>query len=992
MNFSKLTAFCCLLAFSLSLTAQQTFPRNGVADQRDGVYAFTNAVIYKTYNQKLESATLVIREGKVVNCGVGVPVPADAVVIDCQGKMIYPGFIDIYAHYGIPEAEKPKRQGGRRGYPQALTDKTGAYAWNKALKPEMRAAELFAPDLKTAKELRKYGFTAAAVHQQDGISRGSSVLVLTGDERPHEMIIKENAAHHLSFRKGTSTQNYPSSLMGAMALLRQTYYDADWYARAGNSEEKNLSLEAWNDLQELPQIFAVSDWQETLRADKIGDRFGKQYIIKSNGDDYKRVREMKGTGATFILPLDFPKAYDVENPYNAAAVDLADMKHWELAPHNPRLLHEAGIDFAFTMQGLKKKEMFWKNLRKAVASGLSAEIALRGLTATPARLLRAEKMLGSLEAGRYADFVISDGDIFAEEGEILHTWVKGKPYVIKDLQEADLDGRYELSVEGMKILPLEVKDDKMHIVYSDSNRVKVNYTLKQDLISLSFSPDGRADKLFLSGTLGKTWSGRGQDGTGQWFNWTARRTGDAEASAEKDRPDKPEEQLADISIPYPFMAFGWTEKPKTERVLFKNATVWTNESEGILTETDVLIENGKIARIGKDIGNGGAITVDATGKHLTCGVVDEHSHIAISRGVNEGTQASSAEVSIQDVVNSEDINIYRQLSGGVTTSQLLHGSANPIGGQSAIIKLRWGSTPDEMLFKDAAKFIKFALGENVKQSNWGDSYRERFPQTRMGVEQVFEDYFTRAAEYKKLKASGKPFRKDADLEAIVEILDSERFISCHSYRQSEINMLMQVAERHGFTVNTFTHILEGYKVADKMREHGAAGSTFSDWWAYKYEVIDAIPYNGALMHEEGVLTAFNSDDAEMARRLNQEAAKAVKYGGVSEEEAWKFVTLNPAKMLHIDDKVGSIKVGKDADVVLWSENPLSVYAKAEMTFVDGIKYFDRNSEAEKRAAVKKEKARLVQKMLEEKKKGGKTQPVKYKEQHLYHCDHVHDEG
>jgi len=342
------------------------------------------------------------------------------------------------------------------------------------------------------------------------------------------------------------------------------------------------------------------------------------------------------------------------------------------------------------------------------------------------------------------------------------------------------------------------------------------------------------------------------------------------------------------------------------------------------------------------------------------------------------------------VVNSEDINIYRQLSGGVTTSQLLHGSCNPIGGQSAIIKLRWGFAPEQMKFENTDGFIKFALGENVKKSR--NTRNNRFPDSRMGVEQVYVDAFTRAKEYEaKKKSGGTSFRKDLDMEAVVEVLNAQRFITCHSYVQSEINMLMHVADAFGFKVNTFTHILEGYKVADKMKAHGAGGSTFSDWWAYKYEVIDAIPHNAALMAEQGIITAINSDDAEMARRLNQEAAKAVLYGDVAEEEAWKMVTLNPAKLLHIDDRVGSVKAGKDADIVLWSTNPLSVYAKAEITLIDGVKFFDRTEDLKLRQELAMERARLIQKMIAHKKGGGKTGPMRGGRKHLYHCDSAEDE-
>lgn len=422
--------------------------------------------------------------------------------------------------------------------------------------------------------------------------------------------------------------------------------------------------------------------------------------------------------------------------------------------------------------------------------------------------------------------------------------------------------------------------------------------------------------------------------------------------------------------------------------MFKNVTVWTNEKDGIIKNTDVLIKNGKIAKIGTNLSAGNATVIDGTNKHLTSGIIDEHSHIA-TESVNEAGHNSTAEVTIEDVLDAEDVDIYRNLAGGVTSIQILHGSANPIGGRSAIIKLKWGGEKaDNLVYQNSPKFIKFALGENVKQANWGDNAKTRFPQTRMGVEQVFTDYFQRAQEYDALKKSGKPYRKDLELETIAEILNKERFVSCHSYVQSEINMLMKVAEKFNFRINTFTHILEGYKVADKMVEHGVGGSTFSDWWAYKYEVNDAIPFNAPIMHNAGVLVAINSDDAEMSRRLNQEAAKSVKYGDISEEDAWKFVTLNPAKLLHIDDRVGSIKVGKDADVVLWSDNPLSIYAKAEKTIIEGKVYFDLERDAKLRETIKKEKNELTMLMLQAKNKGLKTKPIEKKEKELLHCDSI----
>ena len=463
------------------------------------------------------------------------------------------------------------------------------------------------------------------------------------------------------------------------------------------------------------------------------------------------------------------------------------------------------------------------------------------------------------------------------------------------------------------------------------------------------------------------------------------------------KADKKPKVIDFVPVTFPNKAYGNKSIPQSENMIIRNATVWTNEDEGILQNTDVAVSNGLIVAIGQNLeNNNGSKEIDGTNKHLTAGVIDEHSHIAAS-SINESGHNSSAEVTIADVINPNDISIYRTLSGGVTTIQILHGSANPIGGQSAIVKLKWGETAENMLMKDAAKFIKFALGENVKQSNWS-SY-SRFPQSRMGVEQVYVDFFQRAKEYgeqwdkynslsKRAKSKTPKPRYDIEMEVVWEILRGERHISCHSYVQSEINMLMKVAESFGIKINTFTHILEGYKVATKMAKHGAGGSSFSDWWAYKYEVIDAIPYNGPILTEAGVTVAYNSDNAEMIRRLNQEAAKAVKYGGLSEEEAWKYVTLNPAKLLRIDDKVGSIAIGKHADLVIWSHNPLSIYAVAEKTIIEGAVFYDYSKLDEKIEQNENEREIIITQLKEAKKGGAKTQPAPVIDKRYFECETI----
>jgi imidazolonepropionase-like amidohydrolase len=416
-----------------------------------------------------------------------------------------------------------------------------------------------------------------------------------------------------------------------------------------------------------------------------------------------------------------------------------------------------------------------------------------------------------------------------------------------------------------------------------------------------------------------------------------------------------------------------------ETLLIRNATVLT-VTKGTIQNGSVLVEDGKIAAVGKSLSApANATVVDASGKYLMPGIIDCHSHTAIEGGVNEGTVSDSSMVNIKDVINPEDINIYRALAGGLTVSNVLHGSANAIGGQTVVIKLRWGKNAQQMLFEGAKPGIKFALGENPKRQGEptqnflspGPAPERRYPGTRMGVEEVIRESFTEAKNYQanwkqydaEVAAGGHPIppRRDLRLEPLVEVLEGKRYVHAHCYRADEILMLIRVADDMGFKIRTFQHVLEGYKVAKEIAAHGAGASTFSDWWAFKMEAFDATPYNAAIMQKKGVLVSLNSDSDELQRHLNLEAAKTMRYGGLSESEALAMVTINPAKQLGVDDKVGSIEVGKSADMVLFDGPPLSGFSKPTKVWIDGHEYFDRGKDLEMRAEFARKKKALLEK-------------------------------
>ncbi|MBH10509.1 MAG: amidohydrolase [Candidatus Marinimicrobia bacterium] len=960
----------------------QINPVNGIHINKPRVWALTHGMIHTEPGDFIKDGTIIIREGKIDKVGRYIKVPLDAYEIDLEGAHVYAGFIDSWLKVKQDEKIISTNQ-----------------HWNSKIRADYKAIDDFKIKEKDLQALYSVGITAAHVVPEKGIIKGQSDLVILSK---NPISISESVAQIIEFKASRwSDREYPNSLLGTIALIRQTIIDCEWYENARIIANKfpaenepikyNSSLEALEKFRSnrLPMLFMTKDEHEAIRALNISDEFNLNPWILGSGFEYRRLNEIEKHKPFIILPLDFPAKPQVSDPFIALQYDTEQLKHWDLAPDNISKIQDKGLFFSFSTNRLKNKSHFRINLQRIIERGFSEDVALAALTTYPAEAMGVEKTLGKIQSGYMANLVIVDGNYFNPKSRVTSVWIEGNEYFVATKHSYSLKGKWNLSI-GKNKYDLEFTTpslDKDPLAYSyPPKKINANLLgtiqidnkkyLLQDLKifekKLSFTskgtPFGLEGSISFNAIITKDkFSGNANDGINLTIPFTAQRL-KATLSA---KPTK--ETRSDLKVHYPEGAYGILGKRTVPNaVLFSDATLWTCGPKGILEDWDILFVDGKIDKVAPDISvpRGSAMVINAEGKHITPGLIDCHSHSAAS-SINEGAQSVTAEVRIRDVLNADDINIYRQLGGGLTCANILHGSANTIGGQNAVIKLRWGLGPNELLFKKAPQGIKFALGENVKQANWKGT--DRYPQTRMGVEQVIRDAFRAAQDYDhkwdtyrknaKIQRVKIPPRRDLELEALSEILNGARLVHCHSYRQDEILMLTRIAEEFGFTIASFQHVLEGYKIADRIAEHGAGASTFSDWWQYKYEVIDAIPYNGTLMTRNGVNVSFNSDDAELARRLNTEAAKAIKYGGLSEEDALKLVTINPAKQLKIDQWIGSLDEGKDADIVIWDGPPLSIYSQVESTWIDGIRYWskDENKDLEKRDdQIRKD---LIQKIL-----------------------------
>lgn len=961
-------ASIALLLAAASAAAQER--PSGLREAAPGWHALTGARIVVRPGQVIERGTLIVRDGRVVAVGAQLPVPAGAREWKLDGATVLPGFIDLASPLGVPAALREPPAAAPDPFaepgPRVNPPPTGAPLAGRSLaarNPMLRAEQQVAaqlelrPDTQAAlAQARRLGFGAVLAAPSYGVLRGQGALLALRDESdPKALVLAAAPSQHLGWDAMPAGQA-PSSLMGAIALTRQALLDARWQAARPGERAPNATLDALAPLLAGRQLAVAQarDEQDLARwaALQRDEARLPRLLLQGNGFEYRQLARLREAGLPLLLPLNFPEPPLLSGDA-ARQLPLQQLQHWEAAPSNPAWLQQAGLRFAFTAAGVAPAQ-FWPRLRQTLRRGLPVDAALAALTTEPAALLGETQRLGTLEPGRLALLSVHSADPFTQEqAEPLFSMVGEQVHEHAAWRQPDARGRWqladgrELRVQGSRERPqARLGDTACQLQQLDA------------LWQLDCGDSLRGAATQQGGAL----FGQLALADGTQRPWSAQRlAGPAEASPEarpEPRPPLPEDR-------YPFGAYALSTPPATP-VLLQGATLWTQGPQGVLQGADLLLAGGRIAAVGRGLAAPeGVQRIDARGLHVTPGLIDAHSHIAISRGINEVSDAVTAEVRVADVLDATDINLYRQLAGGVTTANLLHGSANLIGGQSAVIKLRWGRPAAELLFREAPASIKFALGENPKQANFGSS--TRYPQTRLGIEQLLIDSFQQAADYaaqmNTQKNAQKDARRDLRLEALAELLDGRRQIHIHSYRADEMRLFVRLAKEWKLKVAAFQHGLEGYKLAADIASIGAGLSTFSDWWGFKAEAEDAVVGNAALASRAGVVTSLNSDDAELARRLNTEAAKAVRVGGgaggLSESEALALVTLNPARQLGVAHLVGSLEAGKQADVVLWSGPPLSASSRALSTWVDGRLLFDRRRDAELRERDALERERLL---------------------------------
>lgn len=960
-----------LLAFSTTILLAQSYAQPP-AKLKPTAFAITNTTVVTKPGTELAKVTLVIRDGMVQAMGTEVKPPADAELIDGKDLVVYPGFIDAGNTWGVDSTLRRSESGPPEPVDLAADSLAATKVDNrKGLTPEFDVATALKAEDDAASSWREQGVVARLAIPEGNILGGQSVLLAHNGAAPRNAILKTNVAVHGGIRSLGGQGGYPSTLMGSVAHFRQFMYDAGYQSRlhtafkAGSigsrpSFDPALDTTALIIEGKLPLVLEADTRDEINRALDLCKEFKVKPVLFGCAEGWRVVDRLKADDVTCIVRLAFPEkarmqarrrggpgifdAPGSDDAPNAKDLPTKVVKDYERRHQeemkNLAVMMNGGVRCVISANSVESTDKFLSKVRKVISEGVPAEKALAALTQTPATLFGAEKLLGEVAVGKPAYLTVFNGKFTDEKAKVKYVFAEGNRFEIgaeaaKPASSADPKERAaELKEKIARAKERMERGKGMLEQIPENRRAQFKERMAQSEKDLK-SDEDELNKILKQGdNPSKTADKKPEP-----------KKGDASKPEEK-KPEaktttKPEEKKPELAAEVEA-----DRKPKTRtlgNVLIQGATVLTG-TKGKLVG-DILVQEGKIKEVGTSLtAPAGTTIIDAKGLFVMPGIIDTHSHFSISGGVNESTLSVVPEVRIRDVVDGDDVQIYRALAGGVTMARLFHGSANCIGGQDAVIKLKYGQSARELLI-ESKKGVKFALGENVKRSDG------RFPNTRLGVEAVMVRAFTEAQtykqkwkEYEESKGSAVPKvepRRDLRLEALTDILEGNILVHSHCYRSDEIVMLLRVADRFGFKVKSLQHVLEGYKIAAEIAAHGASCSTFSDWWAYKIEAFDAIPQNAALLTEAGVLTMMKSDSNELMRHLNTEAAKAMKYGGLSEEQAIKMVTINPATQLSLQDRTGSIEVGKDADLAIYNGHPLSGFARCEMTLVEGEVYFQR---------------------------------------------------
>jgi imidazolonepropionase-like amidohydrolase len=866
--------------------------------------AVTNVTIVTGAGPTIESGTILMSDGRIVDAGADVDIPAHAERIDGTGLIAYPGFIDAHVHLGIPPTPRTTQERTRtedlnpdpREGPLAAT----RFANRRGIRPQLRAVAQYAPDEKQLEAHRAAGFTAALIAPRDGIFAGTSDLLALSGMPVRRSVLASDVAMHGSFRTGEEG-DYPGGLLGVFAQFRQVLLDARRHAKLIKYAERHpydgprvASDPALDALQPLVRgsqriVFEANSEREIRRALDLGAEFNLDIAISGAKEAWKVIDRIKVDRVPLIVSLKFDeepefgrkkqkkpdpdKTEKKEKIYEPLKLRKERRRLWEEQVDNIIRLHEAGVPFALRTRDFDKPAELLNKLRVVIERGLPEAAAVKAMTATPAAMFGMERQLGTIARGATANLTLFTKLLSHNKATVKLVFIDGKKF------EIDRDQKDKARKEGEE--------------------------------AAAVSEGGQAIEP----------------------------SDEAAGEQEEEGPGWAVEIEAD-------------RRPKNRtggNVLITDATIIPVTSP-VIPNASILIRDGKIKDIGPALSAPeDVVVIDAAGRFVVPGFIDAHSHLGTD-AANEGAVAISAEVRIADTIDPSSVGIYRALAGGVTTHHVLHGSGNPIGGQNAICRLKYGRDASDMLITDAPPTIKFALGENVTQSNRRSARGNRYPNTRMGVEAVMRTAFEAAGayraeleDYERRTRAGMdllPLRRDLRLEALADVLGGELTVHSHCYRTDEILRLIAVAEEYGFRIGTLHHVLEGYRIAPEIARHGCGAATFADLWAYKIEAYGAIPHNAALMTEHGIITSVKSDSSNRIRYLGQEAAKCIRWGGLDESQALRLVTLNPAMQLQIEGRVGSLEVGKDGDLAIFNGHPLNTFSKCVTTLIEGEVYFE----------------------------------------------------